>query len=310
MKALIKTETRVSLQDIAPPSLQPGEALIRVALSGICRTDIYVAQGKIATKAPLVLGHEFSGRVAAVAGDVTGLAPGTRVAVMPLFPDQRHAPLPNGLPSHADAPMLGLHRDGSFAEYVAVPAHAVYPIPDNMTWQQAAYIEPVAASLAVAQARITPAQKGLIYGDNRISRLTERCLRAKGFDNIALCAAGETLEADTYDYIVETLATTETLRDMIAAVKPGGRIVLKSRQNKDVSVNINALVTKDITMEAVSYGGFQEAIDLISSGALRVDDLFGGVYGLEDYAAAFGAEERGENKKIFFAPAGADVRDF
>lgn len=306
MKALVKHAHGVELSSLHVPAATPGTVVIAVAVSGLCRTDVYVAQDIIKTRMPLVLGHEFSGTVVSVGAGADAFSPGQRVAVMPLFAT---TPCAVGAPlDYASAQMLGLHEDGSFAEYVRVPAHAVHAIPDSMTWRQAAYLEPVAASLAVAHAHILPSQKGLIYGDNRIARLTERCLRACGFEQIDICDAHTAPPADTYDFIVETMATTETMARMVAALKPGGRLILKSRQQRPVAFNINTLVLKGITIEAVGYAPFREGIDLIASQRLIVDDLFGDVYPLEEYRSAFDAETKGESRKVFLS-ARSDVRD-
>ncbi len=306
MKALVKQQNGVAIATLPIPQALPGTVVINVALSGICRTDLYVAQGIIKTRTPLVLGHEFSGTVSAVGEGVSHIAAGQRVAVMPLFA-AANAPV-SGAMDYARANMLGLHDDGSFAEYVRVPAHAVYAIPDSMTWKQGAYLEPVAASLAVANAQIATTHKGLIYGDNRISRLTERCLKARGFADVDVCGSDQPLADNSYDFIVETLANTDTMARIINALKPGGRLILKSRQHAPVTFNINQLVMKGITIEAVSYAPFQEGIDLITSGKLAVDDLFGDVYALDRYADAFDADMKGESKKIFLC-ANANVRD-
>lgn len=307
MKALVKHSSGVAVTTLPTPVALPGTVVINVALSGICRTDLYVAQDIIKTRTPLVLGHEFSGTITAVGDDVTHLSTGQRVAVMPLIASA-NAPL-GPQTDYSQTTMLGLHDDGSFAEYVRVPAHAVYAIPDQMTWKQGAYLEPVAASLAVANAQVLPAHKGLIYGDNRISRLTERCLRASGFSDISVCDSTQSLPANTYDFIVETLANTDAVARMIHALKPGGRLILKSRQHTPVAFNINLLVMKGITIEAVSYAPFQQGIDLIASGKLVVDDLFGDVYTLDGFAAAFDADMKGESRKIFLS-ANGNVRDF
>lgn len=306
MKALVKQQSGVAVTSLPIPAATAGTVVIAVALSGICRTDLYVAQGIIKTRTPLVLGHEFSGTISALGDGATQFAVGQRVGVMPLFA-AANAPQ-TGTIDYARTSMLGLHDDGSFAEYVRVPAHAVYAIPDTMTWKQGAYLEPVAASLAVANAQIKPTDKGLIYGDNRISRLTERCLHARGFSDISVCDSSDDLPDNTYDFVVETLANTDTMARIVTALKPGGRLILKSRQHAPVAFNINQLVMKGITIEAVSYAPFQQGIDLIGSGQLVVDDLFGAVYALDDYAAAFAADMKGESKKIFLS-ANSDVRD-
>jgi L-iditol 2-dehydrogenase len=182
-----------------------------------------------------------------------------------------------------------------------------------MSFKQGAYLEPVAASLAPLKAGISPEQTGLIYGENRISRLTERVLRAKGFENIEVYDDSDfgarPLKNNHYDFIIETLATTVTIARFIDAIKPNGKIILKSRQHFPVEVNVNAMVMKDITMQAVNYGDFQEGIDLIASGRLKIDDLLGKTYELEEYEDVFAQSHKGEEQKIFLSAANHNVWD-
>ncbi len=307
MKALMKKGSVVSVCDTDRPRINAAnDVLIRIALAGLCRTDMEVASGRIPCKDSLILGHEFSGIVERTGGDVDGLHQGDRVTVMPFLVEGAPV-MRNGIPSYAKSRMMGVDCDGAFGEYTLVPASAVYRLPDHVSFIEGAYMEPIAASMAVLNASILPGQKGLIFGENRISRLTERILKAKRFTDISICDKNQTLPEDTYDFIIETSATTETLQKMMKAVKPGGRIVLKSRQPIPVALSITDLVMKDIAMEAVSYGDFQAGIDLVASGKLKIDDLFGDVSGLEDFESVFAKSRLGESKKLFFSAAGPDV---
>lgn len=285
-----------------PEISAPDDILIRVALGGLCRTDMEVAAGRIPSKDPLILGHEFSGIVERAGDSVDGFHQGDRVAVMPFI-----FPVRPDIPSYAKAKMMGVDCDGAFCEFIRVPASTAYHLPDNVSFMEGAYMEPVAASMAVLKASILPHQKGLIFGENRISRLTERVLKAKGFDDIAVCDKEQDMPENAFDFIVETSATTETFKKMIRAVRPGGRIVLKSRQPVPVALTVTDLVMKDISLEAVSYGDFQAGIDLIASGKLKIGDLFGAVYPLEKYEDVFAKSRAGESKKLFFSAVGPDV---
>lgn len=312
MKALIKDKNTFGLQSAPMPQVDTqNNVLIRVMVSGLCRTDIYVAEGLVkSAKERLILGHEFSGLVTEIGVDAGDLNIGDRVAVMPVFPiENLNSPKNDG----AISTMLGIDHDGSFSEYIAVPSSFVYKMPKTMSFKQGAYLEPVAASLAPLKANIRPEQAGLIYGENRISRLTERVLKAKGFQNINVFDearyAAQPLPENHYDFIIETFATTTTISRLIKAVKPNGTIILKSRQHNPVEVNINSLVMKDITLQAVNYGDFQEGIDLIASGALQIDDLLGAVYDLDEYERVFALSKQGEEKKIFLSAVNQNVWD-
>tara|TARA_Y100001934_G_C12330453_1_gene764787 strand:+ start:51 stop:980 length:930 start_codon:yes stop_codon:yes gene_type:complete len=302
MKALLKEKGQVKIAQIgAPTGVARDEVLIKVALTGICRTDIYVAQNIIQTD-DLVLGHEFSGTIEAVGEDVDNFDLGERVCVFPFIYDN-YTQKENFLASK----MLGLHTNGSFADYIAVPKECVYKLPDNVSFKMGAYMEPVCASMAVLKADINTKQKGMIIGENRIAQLTLRVLQAKGFENVTLFDPevndGVEILDNSFDFIIETLATTEMMNLMVRAIKPKGTIILKSRQHKPVEIKVNDLVQKDITLKAVSYADFQDAIDLAASGALKVDDLLGETYPLEEYETVFELSQKGEAKKLFLTTA-------
>ncbi len=303
MRALLKRGTHVSVTSWpAPKPRDPHDVVVRVALAGVCRTDVYVARGLIAGALdPLVLGHELSGTVAQVGPNVTRVAPGDRVAVMPILPCRA---CPNCLSGDTlrcqDWTMLGIAHHGAFAQEIVVTERAVYPIPDAMTFAQAAYIEPVAASAAVLRANL-PHGRGLIYGDNRIAQLTRRVLIAAGYDDLHVHdpTRRDPLPDHHFDFAVETIASTEAIATLVRAVRPGATIILKSRQHAPVAIHLPTLIRKELTLRAVQYAPFDDAIHLVSSGALPVDDLLGEVHRLEDFASVFEADEHGATKQFF-----------
>jgi L-iditol 2-dehydrogenase len=297
MKAISKTKEGVTLQEKEIPFLARHGVLIKITLAGLCRTDLYAAQNKIPLNEGLTLGHEFTGFIEKTGVDVRGLYPGQRVSVMPLFMHDHHQS------------MLGIDRDGAYADYIVLPASQVYPIPDHLTDEEAAFMEPVAASLAVLKAPIDSTQRGLIYGDSRIAELTRRILALKGFDKVDICSDHQTLELDDdYDFIIETSATTQAFENIVRALKPQGLLVLKSRPFTPVPLPITAIVRKELTLVGVHYGDFQEGIDLVATHALHVRDLFGPTYSLEEaIPILLGHQKTPEDKKVFFKPCHESV---
>lgn len=294
MKAIVKEDRGVFLRDVPVP--QPGDfsVLIRVVIAAYCRTDGYVAQNKISTKVPLILGHEFSGIVEKVGKNVKCVNKGDRVAVMPIFPhkDGRHL-----------GPMLGMDVEGAFAEYVVVPEEAVYRIPHTITFLEAAYAEPVTASLAVLNAPIRAEQTGFILGNNRIAKLTQEILRLHGFKSVAMIAADalSSVASNSYDFVIETLVTTEAMSELIRIIKPHGVIILKSRQFSPIEISVGKIVQKDIELFGTYYGDFKEGIDLLASKKLNLEDIVGPVLNLEEAPAILMGKGNGyEDKKIFF----------
>jgi L-iditol 2-dehydrogenase len=305
IEALLKNDGTVGVCRVKAPRPGPGEVVVQVALAGLCRTDVYVARGQIPSANPLVLGHEFAGVVHELGAGVQGLRVGDRVGVMPIIACGACEWCASGRAlwcQHTE--MLGVDRDGAFAERVAVPARAVYRVPDSMDWRLAAYLEPVAASMAVLNAPISPGARGLIFGDNRISALTGRVLAAAGFGDVPICdvAKGDELEPDSYDFVIETYATDETMAHIVRALRPGGTLVLKSRAANKVAFDLRAVLRKELTLQAAHYRDFARAIELAASGDLDVEDLLGDSHPLASFEAVFASAGLGGPTKQFFAP--------
>ena len=303
MRALVKQGSRVRLAHPPVPDVGPSDVLVEVEAAGLCRTDVYVASGLIDCPDPLVLGHEFAGTVNAVGPEVDSVSPGERVAVMPMIPCRTCGICRAGettcCPNHR---FLGVERDGAFAELISVPSHVVFPLPANLSAIEGAFVEPVAASLAVLKADIAPGQRGLVYGADRIAQLTARILRVHGFEPLDVYdpLEDEPFPADSYDFVIETHASSSTMDAVIRAVRPRGRIILKSRPPAPVPVDITAALRKEVVFESLAYGAFSSAIDLLASGRLDISDLIGDLHPLEDFELVFAGELIPTRSKPFF----------
>jgi D-arabinose 1-dehydrogenase-like Zn-dependent alcohol dehydrogenase len=304
MRALVKRGRSVRVRQVPTPEPGPGEVLIAVEVAGVCRTDVYAARGLIPAADPLVLGHEFSGVVVSRASGVDRFSPGDRVAVMPVIPCRACGRCAHDVteccPHHR---FLGVDLHGAFAEFVAVPAGVVHHLPESLSFREGAYAEPVCASLAVLKAGIRPDQRGLVHGDNRIAELTTRVLRSAGFH--ALDTGRGEVRAPfptdgAYDFIVETQPSAESFREMIRAVRPGGRIVLKSRPPEPVPIDLTAALRKEVVFESVAYGTFTDSLAFLTGH--DVGDLLGDTYGLEDFAEVLAQDGLGERRKLFLRP--------
>jgi threonine dehydrogenase-like Zn-dependent dehydrogenase len=190
---------------------------------------------------------------------------------------------------------------------MAVPAQVVHHLPETMSFREGAYTEPVCASLAVLKAQIRPGDRGVVFGDNRIAELTRRVLSATGFPAIEMhrMDPAAPLEADAYDFVVETQPIAQAFDDIIRVLRPGGRIILKSRPPAPVAIDLAAAVRKEVIFEAVSYATFAESFDFLTHH--DVSYLFGEVQPLEDFAAVLAADDVGEDLKRFLAPDPVDA---
>ncbi len=307
MKALVRDGNSVAVRALPQSALlKQDDVVVRVMLAGLCRTDLYAAEGKIKTANPLILGHEFSGIVTEVGSDVEQVAAGDRVTVNPVIPCGKCKYCNNGTAAGCQRyEFLGVDRNGCFAGYITVPASAIYRLAHGVSFMAAAYAEPVAASLAVLKTGIQPEERGIIFGNNRFSQLMEKILRVHGFNNVAVydpLNEEDSFEREAFDFVIETMVSTETLSDMVEAARPGARIILKSRQYEPILLRLNSIIRKEPVFHVVNYGSFEEAVGLLVSGRVQVDDLVDGVYPLEDFEVVLKRAGQKESLKPFFAP--------
>lgn len=274
MKALIKNNT-LRVCETETPKSKEGEILIKVLMAGICRTDQYVGEGIIPVAEPRVIGHEFCGEIAE---NKYPFSIGDLVVVNPLLDDFS---------------FIGIDHNGCFAEYISVPIPKVFKIQTN-NLKLAAYIEPIAASLAPLKANLS----GIIhiYGTNRIARLTSQILTIAGFETKLITP--ETLQDNSCETIIETMMDEKSIEEITRLLKPNGTLVLKSRFPNKVPVNLYDFVKKDIQIKSCYYYDFQKSIDFALKYESFFNDLFGETFDLVDYQKAFEENLKAE-KKIF-----------
>lgn len=191
MRAIVKPERAegLSLRDVPVPSLAPDEVLLRVRRAGICGTDLHIhrwdrwAQSRI--RPPLILGHEFMGEVAEVGSLARGLKPGDVVSA------ESH--IACGVCEHCrsghqhvcrDTRILGVDRDGAFADYVAVPAANVMPVPPEIPFDHAALFDPLGNAFHTILAADVSARTVAIVGCGPIGLFAVAVARAAGAERV------------------------------------------------------------------------------------------------------------------------------
>ncbi|GAA4488571.1 2,3-butanediol dehydrogenase [Rhodococcus olei] len=181
------------LDDIAEPEVRPGTVKVRIACAGICGSDLSLYETApipldwphplLGEQGPHVLGHEFSGHVSEVGDGVDDIPVGALVAVQPSLADGTCPACVRGETNLCEqSGFIGVNGGGGgFSEYVVVPAHAVFVLPDGFTPELGALIEPLSVALhAVRQSRISEGQTALVVGGGPIGLGLLLCLRAQG----------------------------------------------------------------------------------------------------------------------------------
>lgn len=187
MKAIVFEGTdRVHMREMPLPEVKKGWALVKVAYAGICGSDITIYHGKHPrAKAPLIMGHEFSGTIASEDGTYPK---GTRVVVFPYISCGVCGPCNKGN-RHVcqNLKLIGIDLDGGMAEYAAVPEEAVIPLEPGLDLKLAAFIEPVGIAVHVArQSRYLAGDTVVIFGAGAIGLAVALTLRRFGAEHILI----------------------------------------------------------------------------------------------------------------------------
>ncbi|MGN0342109.1 MAG: galactitol-1-phosphate 5-dehydrogenase [Roseburia sp.] len=183
----------IRLENVPMPEVKEHEVLVEVKATGICGSDIPRIYKNGAHRMPLVPGHEFSGRVAEVGTCVDQKWLGKKVGVFPLIPCRSCQPCEKGLYEmcrHYD--YLGSRRDGAFAEYVAVPEWNLVELPENVSFEEAAMLEPMAVAVhAIRRAKINPEDAVVVYGLGTIGQFLTMFLLEQGISNLIVIGKKE-----------------------------------------------------------------------------------------------------------------------
>jgi L-iditol 2-dehydrogenase len=201
MKAAVFYDVEdIRLEDVPDPEIGPDDVLVEVAACGICGSDLeyYFGRSPVGTadgKGPLILGHEFSGRVVAVGKDAQGLAEGDRVAVNPIQSRAGDDLSRSGNPHFDLSTVLGVTTNGAFANLVRTRAEHAYKLPDSLSDEQGAFVEMLAASLnAVEKADIQLGDLVVVYGPGPVGLSMLQLAKRSG---------GRTVMVGTRDYRLE-----------------------------------------------------------------------------------------------------------
>ena len=188
MKAIVFTDIKkVELQEREKPVAPEGWARIRVSHAGICGSDLTIFCGAHPrAKAPLIMGHEFSGYLDE---DIPGIPKGTLVTVDPLLSCGHCTPCREGN-SHVcqTLGLLGIDCDGGMAEYAIAPIPMIIRVPDGVSPKLAAFIEPIAVTVhAVRMAQFNPGDNALLFGAGTIGLALAITLRRFGAGSVTIC---------------------------------------------------------------------------------------------------------------------------
>jgi len=302
------------------PKLQPGWVLIKVEACGICGSDVHGMDGSTGRRQPpVIMGHEASGIIHEVAPDVYGWKKGERVTFDSTISCGKCFFCQRGdINLCEDRRVLGVSCDdyrqnGAFAEFVAVPAHILYEIPDNIGFEQAAMIEAVSIAVhATSISGVKANDTAVVVGCGMIGVLCIQALKAAGCAKvIAIDQVNEKLElalqmgadltinSNNQEIIQLILTETEnrgaditfeavgiefTINLAIDCTRKGGTVTLIGNLAPEVKIPLQKVVTRQLKLQGscASAGEYPLCLELIASGQIKVDPLISKIAPLEE----------------------------
>ena len=295
------------------PVPQKGEALIKVNTIGICNTDYEITLGYMGYKG--ILGHEFTGVVEKAENkDLIG----KRVVGEINCGCGQCDWCAQGLERHCfNRSTLGIwQREGCFAEYVCLPEKNLLEIPDNVTDEEAVFVEPLAAALEILeQVHIPPYKRVIVLGDGKLGLIIALALNAAGLDitlvgkheeklNIAKAQGVKTellnnLKIEkAYDFVVEATGSITGFETSLALTKPRGTLILKSTIAASKEFNLAPIVIDEITVLGSRCGQFAPALRMLEQKRIDVKPLISDIYAIDDSIEAFERNKEKSSVKV------------
>jgi len=313
-----------------PRAVAPDDVVVKVMASGICGTDVHIFHGEYLGEYPIVPGHEFSGVVEAVGSGVKGYRPGDRVAVEPnIACDACPACLSNRQNFCENWQAVGVTRPGGMAQYVLAPEKVVFGAGD-IPFDRAAFMEPLSCVIhGIESVGIRLGDTVAVIGMGPIGMLLIRTARAGGASRFAAAELSEerlaaarrdgvrdattdvgSLPSDRFDVVIDATGAPAVIPHAIRLARPGGRVLMfgVAPQGRSATFEPFQVFRKGLSIHAsyTSRRNSYQALKLIGSGAVRVDDLVSHRLPLEGFEPGIGKiESRGENAmKVMIFPNG------
>jgi len=326
MKALVlEAYNNLVYKDVPDPIISPDEVLVQVKACGICGSDIHGLDGSTGRRIPpLIMGHEASGIIVNTGKEVTDWKKGDRVTFDSTVYRLDDWYTRKGLYNISDnREVLGVspgtyRRDGAFAEYVAVPQHILYSIPENVTFEQAAMVEAAAVALhAINISGLKPGNSCAVIGSGMIGIFIIKLLKILGasliiavdIDEKKLLKAEKAGADHTYitsvndipekvrsltsgrgtDNSYEAVGKNDSVNMAVGLVRRGGTVTLVGNTTPEVVLPLQKVVTGELKIlgSCAICGEYDQILEYLKTGKLNVDDQISAVAPLSEGAHWF-----------------------
>ena len=317
MRALVCQQSGLVLERNYPtPTLVDGEALIRVSLVGICNTDLEIVLGYMGFQG--ILGHEFVGIVEAVQEAPGASTPYSLIGKRVVGEINAACSRPDcfycqrGMSTHCpQRTTLGIvNRNGAFAEYLTLPIANLHFVPNNVSDEEAVFVEPLAANFEILeQVHLKPTDSVVILGDGKMGQLAAQVLTLSGCEVMMVGKHEEKLAlaakrgVSTYvlddtaqfalgngrrvDMVIECSGSAQGLEMALRLVRPRGTLILKSTVAASSTLHLAPIVIDEIRVQGSRCGPFAPALRALSQKLVDVRPLISASYSLDEGLEAF-----------------------
>ncbi|GAB2510310.1 NAD(P)-dependent alcohol dehydrogenase [Paramicrobacterium agarici] len=334
MRASVLTAaTSLEVQSREIPVPDADQVLVRIEAVGVCGSDVhFYKEGRLGdwvVDEPLILGHESAGVIVAVGSDVDANRVGERVSIEPQRPDptsrESMAGQYNLDPAMEFYAVPGV--DGAFAEYAVIQAHFAHTVPDSVSLEAAALLEPLSVAVATARkAGFTVGSRVLITGAGPIGIITAQVAKAYGAAEIIvtdLDAArreqalrfGATRVIDPsaesvgslgldVDAFVDASGAAPAVRSGFGEVRPGGAVVLVGMGASEIPLPVTTIQNNELIVTGIfRYANtWPTAIGLVERGEVDLDALVTGRFPLDEVQQALESTGRSDTLKSIVTP--------
>ena len=320
----------MTIEEVPTPRVGPGEVLVRVAACGICRTDLeYLKEIKTPKEPPIILGHEPSGVIEEVGEEVNLFRKGDRVVISCILPCGRCPACRSGHQNLCpSAEVIGATRDGAFAQFVAVPQDAVYPLPDELPLAECAILGDAIATpyhALVDIARVKPGDVVAIFGASGglglaateiasslgatvigIGRQAWKLEKAKEFGASEVISTLEVprvekeinrITSGGADISLDASGIPSLIEAACKSTKPGGKVVVMGFSFNKIEIAINRLMWLEHSIHgSKNYhpDDLKRIVQMVQKGMLHPAKLVSHRFALEDINEGYQALDRGE----------------
>ncbi|MFH1539865.1 MAG: alcohol dehydrogenase catalytic domain-containing protein [bacterium] len=321
LQAKMTKPVEIVFEEVPIPGICDNEVLLKVRRIGVCGSDIHVYHGKHPyTSYPVIQGHELSGEIVEAGGRVKDFGVGDFVTIQPQVTCGRCPPCIHGNYHICDnLKVMGFQTDGGAREYFAVDERKVIKLPESMSFDEGAMIEPTAVAVhALKRAGDVTGKKILILGAGPIGNLVAQVARGKGAAAVMITDVSEfrlnaaekcnieyrvnaknsNLEEELRsnfgeekaDLILECVGINETIDQAIMLARKGTDIIVVGVFGSKVNVDLGLVQDKELRLIGTlmyQREDFIEAIDLVKGKKINVKELITDYFDFRDYSGAY-----------------------